>query len=150
MRMYMNTDKASKADIENLTDLYIGQALDGQTDPIELMVIATMMEHAAKCLKDSPELRAIAIKEAEKDKNGISCGCSFKVQETGTNYDYSKSQAWLWAKGKETEQSEIRKAIEATAKTLKAPAEIEINGATLEVVPPIKKSTTSLIITLQK
>jgi hypothetical protein len=125
---------------------------------IELLPILAKLEFISQVIETAKsKLRELALDDLEKygteAKNGVKImGVSFKQKETGVKYDYSNTEAWQNLKSFEDSQSEKRKALESTLKTLKQPMVIADpeSGEWIDAKPPIKTSKTSIEISLPK
>ena len=139
------------ANVQDVAEFWITKVHQGNVDALELRLFATILEKISKAILADDTVLDMALVEASQRKGEDTIkGHRFQIKETGTKYDFSMSDAWLFAKGKETEQAEIVKQVETMAKVIKTSAEITINGASLEVLPAIKISKTSIVFTLNK
>lgn len=76
-------------------------------------------------------------------------GAKLEARETGTKYDYSGDPVWRQLNATLAECQQYIKDREAFLKALKKPiTEVDDDGEIITVNPPVKTSTTSLVITL--
>ena len=124
---------------------------NGQVDPLELAVYFKAIEETIKQVKET--MSKLAVNEAAKyGKSFQFRGATIDVRENGVKYDYSKSGDIDWERlnseiNSLTSRQEER---EDFIKSLKQPmtAVYEETGETYTIYPPVKKSTTGIVISL--
>jgi hypothetical protein len=101
------------------------------------------------------QIRAEVVDELERygseAKVGVvKSGITFKLKETGVKYDYSNSRLWNEKNEQMNAYKEDMKALESQLKALKGRQTIvdEETGEVYENHPPIKKSKTSVEVTI--
>jgi len=141
------TKKAIIATAQTEADAVIEAA---DTNLLALVVAAQRVGEYVNAF--TARLRPAALKELEAtgQKNYPVNGAKVESAETGVSYDYSADLLWQELNEKYLEAQAALKEREATLKTVKTPYPqvLESSGEAFTVRPPIKKSTTSLKITL--
>ena len=112
------------------------------------------LEDIIKSLKDSPEYKATLLSEVEKQGKKFNYqNAEFSVKEVGVKYDYSQcgdqSLLDLYAK-----MDALVLEIKAKEKRLqsvnpKGEKVVTDDGEVVELFPPSKSSTTSVVVTLK-
>lgn len=123
----------------------------GYIDPLKALrdvrAIQTALEQIADIAKP------LALAEAEKyGKRFELMGAKFEIKEVGVKYNYENCNDLKYATLKDSEKK-IKEDLKTRDGFLKAIKEKEIivdddTGETITVYPPIKSSTTSVVITL--
>lgn len=97
-------------------------------------------------------LKPGGLKEAQSynDRNLAIQGAKIGITETGVSYDYSADAQWQELNAAVKAATEKRKEREEFLKALKGVMQVvnEDTGEVQEVRPPVKKSTTSISVTL--
>lgn len=124
---------------------------NGEIDPLEMAIYFKGIEETIKQVKDT--MSGMAVNEAEKyGKSFEFKGAKIDIREVGTSYDYSNSGDIDWERinSEINAAKERQKEREALIKSLKEPmtAVYEETGETYTIYPPIKKSTTGIVISL--
>lgn len=141
----------SKQQVSIFSDQLKDSLENGHIDPLELAVYFKAIEETIKQVKAT--MSKLAVNEAEKyGKSFQFKGAKIDVRENGVKYDYSKSGDIDWERlnseiNSLTSRQEER---EDFIKSLKQPmtAVYEETGETYTIYPPVKKSTTSIVISL--
>ena len=151
MNITLFPEKASKADLKMLAEHHIAEVIEGRKSALELRILASMLKQLSEYISDSEELREAAITERSLyGKDETIHGLKIDVKEVGVKYDYSNSELYNYLNGKKNEADKHLKEACETLKTLKMQQYLEFNGASFECNPPLKTSTTNVVINLNK
>lgn len=125
-------------------------AAEGYDDPLKIWIMLNEVSKAVEDCKKS--LRDLAVSEAEKyGKRFEHNGYEFKIQETGTKYNFENCGDPVWQSYKQSalSVSEKVKERETFLKSLKKSVTIvnDETGEVSEIQPPVKTSTTNLVLT---
>lgn len=127
---------------------------DGEIEPLKFKVFVKCLETVLANIK--PTLDELALDEAEKygQKSFGLLGAKIELREVGTRYNYSQCgyPEWERAEQKFKEISDRKKQIESLLQAVKKPMSMndEETGEVVTVYPPVKSSTSSVVITLGK
>jgi hypothetical protein len=149
---YINVMPSTKTQVKTFIEKYVGEILEGHENPIKVAVQLKAMEEVIKGLRSHQDLRELILSEAEKyGKNFEECGAKLQIKEAGTKYDYtvcgdSKLNAMY------AEMEDLKKRIKDRETFLKSIKDESVADAeTGEILlPPLKKSTTIVSVTLKK
>lgn len=135
----------TKEQIEQFSNMLIAEIHNGQVDPLELLKNQKAIEKVFEKIKD--DLRKASIDVAEKygkGKFGLH-GANFEVKEMGVKYDYKHCNDKVWEK-----LEKDKKDRETFLKSLTTSITIvdEETGEAVTVFPPLKTSTTSVVVSL--
>ncbi len=135
----------TKEQIEHFSNMLISEIQNGQVDPLELLKHQKSIEKVFEKIKD--DLRKASIDVAEKygkGKFGLH-GANFEVKEMGVKYDYKHCNDKVWEK-----LEKDKKDRETFLKSLTTVITIvdEETGEAVTVYPPLKTSTTSVVVSL--
>lgn len=142
-------DKTTAAE---MAQLIISAIENGDVNALNLKIKIKAIENVIKTIKPILDKEARSIAELEGQKSFTRLGSTVKLQETGVEYDYTNCQDPKHAKL--TESFESAKAAkenrEAYLKALDKSETIvdEDSGEIVTIYPPIKSSTSSVVITL--
>jgi len=138
-----------KAYIDVAASSILDEVANGQETGLDARKLAVIMAKVSEAILADERCKQQAISEATRlGKDNTLKGAKYTVSEVGTKYDYSHSDAWLFVNDQLQKKAIQMKNIETICKHLEKPGEIEIDGATIEVVPAIKSSTTTVKIEL--
>lgn len=142
-------DKTAAAE---MAQLIISAIENGDVDALNLKIKIKAIENVIETIKPILDKEARSIAEREGAKSFSRLGSTVKLQETGVKYDYSNCQDPKHLKL--TESFEAAKAAKEKRETyLKALDKSETivdedSGEIVTIYPPIKRSTSSVVITL--
>lgn len=145
----------TKTNAKDHAQEFINMVLDGEQNALESLVT---LEYLSQVIDEAKsKIREIATDSmyqiGEEARIGFTIkGVQVQLREVGVKYQFDNSQDWLNLQKKETSASKERKELEEMLKTLKSPIE-RIDTETGEVttlMPPVKTSKTSVVITLSK
>lgn len=151
----MNLDyiPRNKADIEKFVKFRLEQIEDGTISPLQLKIQLKALSEAIsqidECIKEG------YLKEAQKYSKGERnmFGNEFDIVEAGVSYDYSNCGDSEWndmdagIKYANTQKKEREKFLQSLKGALEV---VDTNsGETSTLFPPVRKSTTTLKITLK-
>lgn len=140
-----------KNDIQALSETIINRLNEGETDPLEMLATIKAYEKVFENVKK--DLMNNALTEAGKyaEKEFKVFGVKFNKAEAGVVYDYSQCGHIDYNNVCEEIKrlTEIKKEYEKTLQTIKQLTPmISSEGEIMEVIPPTKKSTTVLKVTI--
>jgi hypothetical protein len=145
----------TKTNAKDHAQEFINMVLDGEQNALESLVT---LEYLSQVIDEAKsKIREIATDSmyqiGEEARIGFTIkGVQVQLREVGVKYQFDNSQDWLNLQKKEASASKERKELEEMLKTLKSPIE-RIDTQTGEVttlMPPVKTSKTSVVITLSK
>ncbi len=151
MKIFIDVDfiKYPTAYINNAASSILDEVSNGYETALDARKLAVIMAKISEAILADETCKHQAINEARRlGKDNTLNGAKYTVSEVGTKYDYSKSDAWLFINDQLQKKAIQLKNIETICKHLEKPAEIEIEGAIIEVVPAIKSSSTTVKIEL--
>ena len=143
---------STKDEIQNFSIKIISELESGRINPLDLLKQIKCFEKVIEQTKDT--LSKMAREEAEKygAKSFEYKGIKIELAEVGTKYDYSQCNDFVLAKVSEelSKLNESKKQRETFLKSLKEPISLvdEESGDIIQVLPPIKSSTSSLKVTI--
>jgi hypothetical protein len=143
---------STKDEIQNFSIKIISELESGMIKPLDLLKQIKCFEKVIEQTKDT--LLKMAREEAEKygAKSFEYKGVKIELAEVGTKYDYSQCNDFVLAKVSEdlSKLNESKKQRETFLKSLKEPINLvdEESGDVIQVLPPIKSSTSSLKVTI--
>jgi len=137
----------SKANINVVSKQLAETVKHGNADPIEF---AIRLKFIKECLDASMALIQDDLIKAIG--NGTTLyGAKLKVAEKGTKYDYSNNEQWIELENQIKPLRDKQKVIEEQMKSASKNGKSFVDEETGEIIrPAIKKSTTSIEITLSK
>lgn len=140
----------TKSQISKYTGLIRQSVLDGEVEPLLFLQQVTALEQLVKSLKSDHLIKDVILEEAEKyGKNFDHGNANFQIKEVGTKYDFSECGDMKWEELTEkiNELTEQRKKREAFLKNIDG----EVYGEDgVQILRPVKSSTTQVVITLNK
>lgn len=138
-----------KESIQLEIDIVLSNVLDGALEALEARKYAVMLAKIAEGILADKEVLRIAIDETQRlGKDNTLNGVRYSIMEAAPKYDYSKSDAYKFQSANVKREAEKLKEVESVAKNITEAATIEIYGNTLEVLPAIKSSITTVKIEL--
>lgn len=142
----------TKTEIENVANQIAAGVEAGIDDPIELVV---KIEFLKKALEEAKKkVLPSCLDELDlHDKGGTKiAGVKVEQVEAGVKYDFSNCEAWKKSDSIVQEATNERKELEARLKTVKKLELIvdELTGEIVELVPPVRTSTTTIKLTFGK
>lgn len=141
----------TKSEVENYTKIIKGEVLDGNINPLSFITTVTALEKLFSNLKSDLLIKDAVLEEAEKQcqKSFDYGNAKFQVKEAGVTYDFSVCQdiEWEFYDSEMKRISELKKRRETFLKSLSP--EITVFGDGVELLPPEKKSTTIVSVTLK-
>jgi hypothetical protein len=142
---YLNLIAGDKSTLQSFIEA-LHKEVGATADPLKLHAQLTHLIKGLESVKKLNEMEVKALPDFEKDYTAW--GFKFNQVERGVSYDYSTCNhpEWVRLKNKEIDLVEKRKAIEETLKTIREPMTIieEDTGECYELMPPIRKSTTTI------
>jgi len=141
----------SKDEISKLSDNITAGVRAGIEDPTNVIVRIEFLKKALEAAKKA--LLEEAIDELDKyGKDGATInGVKIRTKEAGVQYDYSNCEVWNELNEEFVRVQKDRKDLEARLKTVKGTEQILIpDGEIVDLVPPIKTSTTTVEVTFPK
>lgn len=100
-----------------------------------------------------PELDSLALTQAEMYNKGVYKGFLISVQEAGTRYDFSgcNDPVWNRLEKQRVNHEKVQKNREAILKNIRqsTPMIDPETGEACDVFPPVKKSTTTIVLKMQ-
>lgn len=125
----------------------------GTANPLDIHYKLKCIAEISKALTDDQDYKRWLLAEAAKhgSKAFSFRNAQIETVEVGTTYDYTGDPVWVVMAAKMEKMDKEIKHREALLKTLQKPM-VETNvetGEVFEVFPPIKKSTTSVKVTLK-
>lgn len=143
-------EEISQHAISSYTQDIISRVRNGYTDPLKaltaLNAIKTICDNARK------EIMEDAIEEFDKygeKEVGVMGGAVLSKKETGVRYDFSNNEKWNEIKAREDEVARERKGLEAKLRTFTKPGMISIDDEMIEVMPPVRKSITTIAVSIK-
>lgn len=142
----------TKTEIANVANQIAAGVEAGIDEPLELIV---KIEFLKKALDEAKKkILPSCLDELDlHDKGGTKiAGVKVEQVESGVKYDYSNCELWKQGDAIVQEATQARKEIETRLKTLKKPESIldEETGEIVQLVPPSRKSTTTVKLTFGK
>jgi hypothetical protein len=141
---------SSPDEVEHFTKLLREEIALGEVDPLKMKIFLKGLERVIEGVKDL--LDPLARDEAEKysSKEFEVLGWKVALREVGQKYNYDNCGHPVYARLKEEVKPKLDeiKSIEKTLQTLKGNTIITDpeTGETCEVFPPVKSSTSSIVI----
>lgn len=142
----------SKNEIQRITDTLCEKVTHGEADPLSAVVVIDALRRAIE--EAEKIVKPYAVAECEKYAKGekiFSKNCEISKREAGVKYDYATCGDPVWNELKEqAEQIQLKlKEREAILKQLKEKlVSVDVRtGEVIELFPPLKKSTTTIVIT---
>ena len=150
---WLDTPGLSKEKNSSLSDAIIRDVEQGTINPLTAFLQLKSIEDVCKKAKEG--INKWSLEEAQKHgaKSFDYMGAKVEISELGPKYDFSNCGDIIWESLNQQAESlkEQLKEREAFLKTVKGEMEI-VNpdgGEIYKVVPPVKRSTTGLKITLK-
>lgn len=143
----------TQTQIDVFSDQVIESVRQGETNPLEVLVILKAFEKATERILK--EVRENYVREADKypEKSFEAFGAKLDKAEVGTSYDYSVCNDPIYKRLFQVnfEANGQLKERETFLRALKQPMTMidESTGEVVTVIPPLKKSTTSLKVTIR-
>lgn len=144
-----NIDKVAAAET---AQSIIAAIENGDINALNLKIKIKAIENVIETIKPILDREARSLAELEGAKSFSRLGSTVKLQETGVKYDYSLCQdpyhKYLTEKFDEAKANKDKR--EKFLKSLDKPETIvdEHSGEIVTIYPPIKRSTSSVVITL--
>lgn len=143
----------TQTQIDVFSDQVIESVRQGETNPLEVLVILKAFEKATERILK--EVRENYVRESEKypEKSFEAFGAKLEKAEVGTTYDYSVCNDPIYNRLKQvfSEANDQVKEREAFLRTIKQSMTIvdESTGEAATIIPPLKKSTSSVKVTIR-
>lgn len=144
---------STQVQVDVFSDQVIESVRSGEVDPLEVLVQIRAFEKAAERI--IKELRDNFVTAAAR-YNGVPFilnGNKIEVSEAGTSYNYADTGDPVWAQCDAIANTAIerRKEREAFLRAIKEPVTIvdEGSGEIVKVMPPPKKSTTTVKVSIR-
>ena len=142
----------TKDQIKKYSNLVRESVLNGEVDPLQFACHVSALEQLFKALKQDPLIKDVILEEAEKygSKSFEKDNAKFQIKEVGVSYDFSECNdfelQYLDSQIKELQAK--KKARETFLKSITP--EMEVYGSDgVQLNPPLKQSTTSVVIILK-
>lgn len=146
----------TKSEIELFVSKMVENALDGFVSPLQMEAQLACMEKVVKDIRSNAEFKSAVLSEAEKQgqKSFNAHNAQFQIKEVGSKWHYEDcNHSELNTLTEQIEQlTERKKAIEKQLQLTKQPFMFidPSTGEEMEVLPPYKTSTTSVVTTIAK
>lgn len=143
----------TQTQVDIFSDQVIESVRQGEANPLEVLVILKAFAKASERILN--EVRENYVREADKypEKSFEAFGAKLEKGEVGTSYDYSVCNDPIYNRLWEVsfEANGQLKERETFLRALKQPMTIvdEATGETVKVIPPLKKSTSSVKVTIR-
>ena len=147
----------TKSEIKSFAEKMIASVLDGYNDPLKVKVQLAAMKKTIEEIESREEFKTAVMNEAEKfHKQELANihNAKIEIKETGVKYDYlacgmPEYEALISEIATLTER---KKALETRLKTITKEEEhiSPLTGEIVTLVPAVKTSTTSIVITINK
>lgn len=143
----------TQTQIDVFSDQMIESVRQGETNPLEVLVILKAFEKATERILK--EVRENYVKEADKysEKSFELFGAKLEKAEVGTKYNYSICNDPVYNRrlAIATEANKLVKEREDFLKSLKDPLNIvdEETGELVKIIPPLKTSTESVKVSIR-
>ena len=144
----------SKAKMDEIVTRLVTGVQDGSIDPLQLLV---KLKFAQSIIEDTiSSIQPNCVDEASKYHKGEDIkllGAELKVKEAGTKYDFSGCNDPIYQKYESviSENKEAQKDRTNFLKSIKTKTTLvdDETGEVYEIMPPIKKSTTIVQVTIK-
>ena len=130
----------NKPQIETMVNLLVSSVEDGNMDPYQAITNAMKLELIGKTM--TKKLKALDLNYDKGEFYGVEI-----KDHNSTTYDYSNDAEWSVLQTKITSLRELQKERETLLKSLKAPM---FDNEGIEVLPAIKKSSSTIKLTISK
>jgi uncharacterized protein YfkK (UPF0435 family) len=142
----------TKAQIKSYVSLVRDSVLNGEIDPLTFSAQVSALEQVFKNLKSDYLIKDLILEEAEKygQKTIERENVKFQIKEVGVKFDFSKCQDAEYEQltGRMQAIKEMIKERENFLKTIKP--DMEVYGSDgRQIEPPLKTSTTQVVVTLK-
>lgn len=125
--------------------------LEGEINALDLKLHFKALDLVRESIK--PELDSLALTQAEMYNKGVYKGFLISVQEAGTRYDFSgcNDPVWNRLEKQRVNHEKVQKNREAILKNIRqsTPMIDPETGEACDVFPPVKKSTTTIVLKMQ-
>jgi hypothetical protein len=142
------TKKLIQDDATNI----VAAVRDGAVDPLDALLFIKYLTDMGEIVRK--QIMGDAIDEFAKydQREATRRGVKMSQKETGVRYDYTKTSLWEQANNEVKQATEKRKRIETMCKAASKKMTIldEETGETIEINPPIKKSTTTIVMSVKE
>lgn len=141
----------TKFQIEQIANQIKQSVLDGEVDPLLFAEQVAAMEKLFTTLKSDILIKDCILAEAEKYGKSFEKGnAKFAIKEVGVTYDFTNCNDFELEKlnAEISELTEKKKAIESFLKGITVNTEVYGSDG-IQLLPPIKRSTTQVTITLK-
>lgn len=147
----------TKAQIKTFAEKMIESVLDGYTDPLKVKVQLSAMKKTIEEIEDNEDFKACILSAAEKYHKlelANMHNAKIEIKEVATKYDYLACgmPEYELVCSEIEELNKRKKALETRLKTITKEEDFAcpITGEIVKLIPPSKKSTTSVVITINK
>lgn len=128
------------------------EILAGNENPLRIAKVLKSLEETIKFLREDKEIREAILNEAMKygEKTFETFGVEFQIKEVGVKYDFAACDDQEWNK-LQKEYETLEKKIEVREAFLKSisPDQQIYDENGVQLLPPAKKSTTSVTVKLK-
>lgn len=140
---------SNKDEIQRFVSKAKTEILSGTYDPLEIEVYLKAMEETIKAIRSDTEVRDYVLSEADKYGKAFEYkGAKINIREGGVRYDFSVCNDPVHQSLKE-DVNKATASLKEREKMLKALSSDMADPETGAVIsPPVKKSTTTIAITL--
>lgn len=141
---------STKQQVESFTASIKQSVLDGDVNPLKLLVQLKMIEKVLDVLKDSDVEKEILREASKYNKDELAeyDGCKLDVRETGVSYDYDvcgDAEYENILQEKKTVDAKIKQR-QAFLKNISG----DVYGSDgVSIYPPAKSSTTKVVVTIK-
>lgn len=140
--------QSNKQQLDTLIDVMVNEA---EGSELQSYILAKKLQYVADTLQSIMHDKAMA--DAERNKGTQVSFAEIQVKETGVKYDYSNTGYYPYLE-KLAEKKEIEMTIkehESFLKAIKKPETVinQETGEFMDIVPPVKTSKSSIIISLK-
>lgn len=147
----------TKSEIKSFAEKMINSVLDGYTDPLKVKVQLTAMKKTIEEIEASEDFKNAVLNEAakyHKEELKNIHNANIQTKEVGVKYDFSQCgmPEYDIICSDIDRLNERKKVLESRLKTVVAGEQYidPITSEMVELYPPSKTSTTSLVITINK
>lgn len=143
----------TKGQITSYKNLVKQSVVNGEVDPLVFLKQCAVVEQLIKELKQDDIIKDVALEEAEKfgQKSFIHSNAKFTIREVGSRYNFQRCDDSQWNELND-EMQKLKEKISARESFLKSiTPEMEVYGSDgVRIAPPVKSSSTQVVITLNK
>lgn len=143
----------TKGQITSYKNLIKQSVVDGEVDPLIFLKQVTALEQLVKQLKQDDIIKDVILEEAEKygQKTFVHSDAKFTIREVGSRYNFERCDDSQW-NDLNDEMQKLKEKVSARENFLKSiTPEMEVYGADgVKISPPVKTSSTQVVVTLNK